>query len=79
MLRAEKIDISNLSFVYANLTSSQNWDQAMKDIDYVLHLASPLGGYNTDNPDLIPIAIQGINNVFKAAIRNHVKKIIRGR
>jgi dihydroflavonol-4-reductase len=33
-----------LSFVLADLTADDGWDAAAKGADYVLHVASPLGG-----------------------------------
>lgn len=76
MLAAENIETSNLSFVFADLTSAQNWDQAMGGVDYVLHLASPLGSHDMDNPQLIKTAVEGTDHVITAAIKSHVKKII---
>src|SRR5436189_6382382 len=32
----------NLSFVEADLSSDTNWDDAVKDCEYVLHVASPI-------------------------------------
>jgi nucleoside-diphosphate-sugar epimerase len=33
-----------LSFAVADLTADDGWDAAVKGVDYVLHVASPLGG-----------------------------------
>lgn len=76
MLSHEGVDTANLSFAVADLTKPDGWDEAMKDIDYVLHVASPLGGSNHEDPTLIPTAKSGVENVFTAAINNGVKKIV---
>ena len=76
MLRAEGIDTSNLTFVAADLTRADSWDAAMNGIDYVLHIASPLGGNNHEDPALIPVAKSGVENVISSAIRSGVKKIV---
>ncbi len=76
MLEAEGVDTRKLSFAVADLTSPDGWDDAMKDIDYVLHVASPLGGNNHEDPALIPTAKSGVENVFSAAIRAGVRKIV---
>lgn len=76
MLQYENVDTSALSFAVADLTKADGWAEAMKEIDYVLHVASPLGGNNHEDPTLIPIAKNGVENVFSAAIRAGVKKIV---
>ncbi|MDD6221722.1 MAG: NAD-dependent epimerase/dehydratase family protein [Lachnospiraceae bacterium] len=75
MLAHENVDTSRLSFAVADLTSAKGWDEAMKGIDYVLHVASPLGGNNHEDPTLIPTAKSGVENVIGAAIRAGVKKL----
>ena len=32
----------NLKFIEADLTKDANWDEAVKDCEYVLHVASPI-------------------------------------
>lgn len=76
MLQAEGVDTENLSFAFADLTKSDGWDVAMKDIDYVLHVASPLGGDNHEDPSLIPIAKSGVEYVLNAAVNAGVKKVV---
>lgn len=76
MLQQDSINTDNLSYVVADLTSPNGWDEAMDGITDVLHLASPLGGSNPDNPNLIKIAKEGIVNVFQSAIKANVHKIV---
>ncbi len=76
MLEAEGVDCTNLRFAIADLTESNGWDEAMDGMDYVLHVASPLGGDNHEDPSLIPIAVAGVENVISAAIRSGVSKIV---
>ncbi|MDY5629302.1 NAD-dependent epimerase/dehydratase family protein [Limosilactobacillus coleohominis] len=76
MLDAENVDSSNLSYVVADLTSSNGWAEAMSGITDVLHLASPLGGNDQDNPKLITVAKEGVTHVINAAIGAHVNKIV---
>jgi dihydroflavonol-4-reductase len=37
-----------LSVAVAGLTAGDGWDAAVKGVDYVLHVASPLGGGTPD-------------------------------
>ncbi len=76
MLQTEGVDCTNLSYCIADLTSADGWDEAMKGIDKVLHVASPLGGDNHEDPTLIPIAKAGVENVINAAIRAKVEKVV---
>lgn len=76
MLQSEGVDTMNLSFAFTDLTKPDGWDEAMKDIDYVLHVASPLGEDNHEDTTLIPIAKSGVEYVLNAAIRTGVKKVV---
>lgn len=76
MLQTEGVDVTHLSFVEADLTQTNGWDKAMKDIDYVLHVASPLGGNNHEDPTLISVAKTGVERVLTAAIQAGVKKVV---
>jgi dihydroflavonol-4-reductase len=76
MLQHEGVDTYALSFSVADLTSADGWDDAMRNIDFVLHTASPLGGNNPEDPTLIPTARSGVENVLRAAIRAGVKKVV---
>lgn len=76
MLTKEGVNITNLSFTLADLTKKDGWKEAMEGIDSVLHIASPLGGNNQEDPSLIPTAESGVKNVIQAAINAGVKKIV---
>ncbi|CDG83531.1 SDR family oxidoreductase [Janthinobacterium agaricidamnosum] len=66
-----------LTFHGADLTSDAGWDAAMAGCDYVLHVASPLGGDGTKDPDeLIIPARDGTLRVLRAATRAGVKRVV---
>lgn len=66
-----------LSFVEADLLSDNNWDEAMKDIEYVFSVASPVF-FNKpkDESDAIQPALQGILRILSAANNAGVKKVV---
>ena len=61
-----------LSFAVADLTSDEGWDEAVAGVDYVLHVASPLGGQE----DLITPARDGALRVLRAASKAQVKRVV---
>ena len=66
-----------LSFAVADLTSDDGWDEALAGIDYVLHVASPLGSEDTrDAEALIVPARDGALRVLRAATRAGVKRVV---
>ena len=67
---------SRLSFFTADLNSDAGWDAAVRDTDYVLHVASPLGGKTNDGDALIAAARDGTLRVLKAATTANVKRIV---
>jgi nucleoside-diphosphate-sugar epimerase len=70
-------DFSNLSFVEADLTSDNNWDEAVRDCDYVLHVASPFPAQDPiDENELIIPARDGALRVLKASRDAGVKRVV---
>ena len=68
---------ASLDFVIADLTKDHGWDEAVEGCDYVLHVASPLGGQATKDLEvLIAPAREGTRRVLRAAIRAGVKRIV---
>jgi nucleoside-diphosphate-sugar epimerase len=66
-----------LSFAIADLTADQGWDAAVAGCDYVLHVASPLGGGDSNNVDsFVTPARDGTLRVLRAASRVGVKRVV---
>lgn len=66
-----------LTFFTADLTASEGWEAAMVGCDYVLHVASPLGGGASRDPDaLIVPAREGTLRVLRAAVKAGVKRVV---
>lgn len=67
----------NLSFVEADLLRDDNWDEAVQDCDYVLHVASPFPAQDPkDENELIIPARDGALRVLKAARDAGVKRVV---
>lgn len=68
---------SNLEFIEADLTKDLNWDKAVKDCDYVLHIASPIYlRIPKDENEMIVPAVEGTLRVLKAARDAGVKRVV---
>ena len=66
-----------LSFAVADLTSDDGWADAVKGVDYVLHVASPLGDAGSKDPDALIIpARDGAVRVLRAATDAGVKRVV---
>jgi nucleoside-diphosphate-sugar epimerase len=67
----------NLDFVSADLTRDAGWAEAMADVDYVLHVASPVQpGHVDDEDELIIPAREGTLRVLRAAHHAGVKRVV---
>jgi len=67
----------NLSFVEADLTKDDNWDEAVKDCEYVLHVASPIFLELPKHEDeMIKPAVEGTIRVLRAARNAGVKRVV---
>jgi len=63
-----------LSFAVADLTADDGWDAAAKGADYVLHVASPLGGGTPDA--MIAAARDGTLRVLRAAVAAGARRVV---
>lgn len=67
----------SLAFVAADLLNDTGWDEAMRGVDYVLHVASPLSGAGTgDRMSLVAPARDGTLRVLRAAVKAGVKRVV---
>jgi nucleoside-diphosphate-sugar epimerase len=70
-------DGSDLSFVVADLMSDEGWEDALADVDFVLHVASPVSPGHVDNEDdLIVPAREGTLRVLRAARASGVTRVV---
>lgn len=76
-LEAKGVDITNLSFIQADLLKDENWSEACKDMKIVLHIASPFPAASPlDEDELIKPAKEGTLRVLKAAKAAGIKKVV---
>lgn len=69
--------VDNLTFITADLTKDENWDEAVKDCTYVLHVASPIFlTLPKDQNEMIRPAVDGALRVLKAARNAGVKRVV---
>jgi len=67
-----------LEIIPADLEQESGWDEAMQDIEYVLHIASPFPLFEPKNEDeLIIPAVEGTLRILRAAHKSKVKRVIQ--
>ncbi|MCO8271251.1 NAD-dependent epimerase/dehydratase family protein [Actinoplanes sp. TRM 88003] len=70
-------DLKGVSFHQADLLNDDGWAEAVRGVDYVLHVASPVAPGHVDNEDdLIVPAREGTLRVLRAARDAHVKRVV---
>nr|WP_318531612.1 NAD(P)H-binding protein [Loigolactobacillus iwatensis] len=67
------INLDKLSFVKADLTSDAGWEEAMRNVTYVLSVASPMFSASSKNKGG---ATEGILRILKQAQTAHVKRVV---
>ncbi|WP_329166079.1 NAD-dependent epimerase/dehydratase family protein [Streptomyces sp. NBC_01717] len=66
-----------LEFAVADLTADEGWHAAVKGVDHVLHVASPLGGAVADDSEaMIAPARDGALRVLRAATAAGVRRVV---
>ena len=74
---SRQTEISNLTFVQADLTSDVGWDAAMAGSDFVMHVASPVPIVEPkDYDELIAPVRDGTLRVMEAAAKAGVKRVV---
>jgi nucleoside-diphosphate-sugar epimerase len=70
-------DLSRLEFVALDLLSDAGWDEAMADVRYLQHTASPFVTKEPkDRNNLIRPAVEGTRRAVGAALRAKVERIV---
>ena len=76
-LNDHHIKTEKLSFVEADLSKDEHWNEAMKDCKYVLSVASPVFfDIPEDEKEVIRPAIEGIQRILRAAEKANVKRVV---
>ncbi|ATL81050.1 aldehyde reductase [Streptomyces malaysiensis subsp. malaysiensis] len=74
---ATRVDAGDrLEFAIADLTSDQGWDAAVAGVDFVLHVASPMGGSGATPEALVAAARDGALRVVRAAAEAGVRRVV---
>jgi len=74
---AQHAPVEKLSFAQAGLKDVMVWKKLTKDVDYVMHIASPFPRKLPKKEDeLIIPAKQGTLNILRAAANNGVKRVV---
>jgi nucleoside-diphosphate-sugar epimerase len=78
MLREGGItSFEQLTFIQADLTKDDGWDEAVRDCIYVLHVASPISlSAPKDENEMIRPAVEGTLRVLKAARDGGVQRVV---
>lgn len=75
--RAGGVSDENLSVLVADLTSDTGWDEAVTGCDYVLHVASPLGGKaSRDRNAFVEPALDGTLRVLRTAVKARARRVV---
>ena len=73
-------DVSRLEFVALDLNSDTGWNEAMQDVRYLQHIASPLVWVMPrDKNDLIRPAVEGATRALEAAFTAKVERVVSPR
>ena len=71
------VSIDNLDFKILDLLDDKGWDDALKDCEFVLHMASPVIPGKVDEDILVKPAVEGMERCINAAIKNGAKKFVQ--
>ena len=73
-LRKHSVSCNNIEFKILNLLNDKGWDDALRDCEYVLHMASPVIPGDVEEDILVKPAVEGMKRCLNAAIKNGAQK-----
>lgn len=68
--------VDRLSFIQADLGDDANWEQALQDCTYVLHVASPTLHSVKDEREVTGPAVDGVLRVLRTARDTGIKRVV---
>ena len=71
------VSYDNIDFKILNLLNDEGWDDALKDCEYVLHMASPVIPGDVDEDLVVKPAVKGMERCLNSAIKNGAKKFVQ--
>ena len=66
----------HLSLFEVDLNRDRGWDSAIRDCNYVLHVASPFVLTDEDEDFFVKPAVEGVQRALKFSKKHNVKKVI---
>ena len=75
-LSKNSINYDNLEFCILDLLEDDGWDDALKNCDFAIHMASPVIPGDVDYDMLVKPAFEGMKRCLNSAIKNDVKKFV---
>lgn len=69
-------DDRRLTFAFVDLLADEGWDAAVTGCEFVLHVASPLAGDESDPDAFVRPAVEGTVRVLDAAARAGVSRVV---
>ena len=76
-MKESNTSVENLEIIELDLLNDEGWEEAGKDCDYVMHVASPISASDSiDEEVLIRPAVDGTLRLLNAAKVNKAKKVI---
>ena len=68
------IKLKNVEFCYGDINDINSLNQAMKDVDIVIHMAASIFAKNKE--DQYKINVEGTKNIVELCKKNKIKKLI---
>ena len=77
LFNSKGINTSSLSFIEVDLLSDNGWEEAMRDVKYVLHVASPFPLRQPKNREaLVEAARNGTLRVLRLAKKHEIERVV---
>ncbi|KAK6198812.1 uncharacterized protein RJT21DRAFT_122448 [Scheffersomyces amazonensis] len=67
---------SNLVYYSADLSKDSGWDEAINGVDFILHIASPIGEHDSTEDEMVKPAVEGTLRILNLSLKYHVKRVV---
>ncbi|KAK6462326.1 hypothetical protein DFJ63DRAFT_287266 [Scheffersomyces coipomensis] len=75
-LEKDLINLNIYDHVKADLTKAEGWDEALENVENILHIASPIGDNNAPEDIMIKPAVEGTIRILDLALKYGAKRVV---
>lgn len=75
-IRFKELKSAGAKFIKGNITNKEFVNESVKNVDFIFHIAAAFRELNVKDEHYYEVNVNGTRNIFEAAEKNNVKKVV---